>query len=688
MAQEIPLRAASYYFYCDRTIEDGAKCVLLLGGFTGYQNFGDILQLKHAISFHKSTTGLTPVVICDIGCIPGPGYPEKLSERLGVDHIIYFSKEYCDAGALHLKVLESPVRIPYFHTYGGGFLNRYWVQVYLSLAPDVIDFFGVGHYLLSGQQLDRKVADKLKYFFEKYPPLLIGCRDEDSLEVAKEIAPYAAAYSFDDAFDSLLDMTSCVSLVEDRDSRQTILLHLNLSRYSHDNETAREGLDVYKEALRTIKSHYADKELEVVLLIAYNDLRFDEVRDTLGVLLILEDEFDFAGARILNLANLVFSSKPCGGLNVPLQIPRSAALITSSYHTAMMGLVMGLRTWLFEENEYYHQKHAGLHLKEQGLKSFLDQSTESKWSESNWQFFRETRGQWHNLLLEAYRKEPEPRDFSVDPVLDVPLKPFVYKMDRKDLYRHLRHLDQHIINLEARIREKEKQIETMQSKTTGEIETQGTGYGGKNGSFADVINSPLREIPSEYRHALVKILIVSGTEGAPYTYRCLNMKEELSYCGYPQVTCKYMHEVNPEKDAQGFNLIILNKVSDSPAISNLIGRCKERGVILVFSSDDLGTDHSIEEYLGLTRHMLQTELRAWHRGVDGCRRILQLCDAVIVSTNYLRTRVLPFNRNIYVLENALNERQLKIAGRIMPQSFEKKAKEGRDYHRVLQRMAA
>lgn len=667
------MRTASCYFYCDRPISHGEKCVLLLGGFTGYQNFGDILQLKHAIAFHKSITGLKPVVICDIACIPDPGYPEKLYERLGADYIVFFSREYCDAGVMHLKVLESPVRIPYFHTYGGGFLNRYWVQVYLSLAPDIIDFFGAGHYLLSGQQLDRKVADRLKHFFSAYKPLLIGCRDEESLEVAKAIAPDAAAYSFDDAFESLLDMTGCITLVADVDSRQTILLHLNLSRYSHDNETAREGLQVYKEALQTIKTHYADKDLEIVLLVAYNDLRFDEVKDTLGVFLTLEDDFDFASVRVINLANLAFSVWEAGGRKAPILIPKSALLITSSYHTAMMGLIMGLRTWLFEENEYYHQKHAGLHLEDRSLKSFLEDPSGSRWSENDWRYFREAKEKWRKLLSEAYRKEPGMRDFSVAPVLDIPAVPFAYKMDRKDLYRHIGNLDRHIINLETQIREKEDRIEALRAEVNRKRETPVAGSVEKSGAFLQVFNAPLREIPAEYRNALAKILIVSGIDGAPYIYRCLNMKEELDFCGYRNVTCKYVHEVRPAQDAGDFNVIILNRACESPApnIIELIARSKERGVIVIFATDDLVTDHAVDNYIGLNNYP-NSVLYNFHRGLDESRNVMRLCDAVISSTRYLRTCILPYNRNVYVLENALNEKHLRKAARLMPLSMEKK----------------
>ncbi len=498
------MRDASYYFYCDRTIEDGSKCVLLLGGFTGYQNFGDILQLKHAISFHKNTTGLTPVVICDIGCISGPGYREKLYEIFDVDRIIFFGGEYYDVEALNLKVMESPVHIPYFHIYGGGMLNRYWGEMHLSLAQDIINFFGVGHYLLSGQQIDRAISGKLKHFFEMYKPLVIGCRDEESLEIIKEIAPDAAEYSFDDAFECIGEIAHSISPAEKDISRQTILLHMNFAHYVHD-KTTRDCLDVFKDALEQIANHYGKNNVEIVLLIAFNESRIGGYGDTPAVIQKLEEAFDFPYVRIVNMANLALSYRIGSGLDVPPEISPASLLITTSYHMAMFGLTLGLRTYLFKGNPYYSQKHAGLHLEELDLKAFLEGAGEAGWAKKDRRYFSTARKKWHTLLEAAYKKGPvQERHADVLPRIKS-AQPFAFKFERNDV-RGI----QNIMNLEEQIREKDKQLEALQFEVKRDRETPGTGFGEKSAAFDSVINAPLREIPAEYRHALAKILIVSG----------------------------------------------------------------------------------------------------------------------------------------------------------------------------------
>ncbi|MBF0559900.1 MAG: glycosyltransferase [Nitrospirae bacterium] len=219
----------------------------------------------------------------------------------------------------------------------------------------------------------------------------------------------------------------------------------------------------------------------------------------------------------------------------------------------------------------------------------------------------------------------------------------------------IKDLEQNIVNLEAHVKGLDTHIKTIEKRTP-----------------IGATNSALRNIPEEHRCPAVKILIVSGIGGAPNIYRCLNMKEELYYCGYQQVVCKAIHEVSPEQDARDHNVIFLNRVDESPAIVQLINRCKERGAIVVYSTDDLVTDHAIEEYLGLYKYMSKAELHRFHRGVDETRNLLRICDAVMVSTNYLCTRILPFNGNVYVLENALNEKQVRKAERLMPEFIERK----------------
>ena len=54
---------SQHFFYCNKTLKPNSQYICLEGSFSGYQNFGDILQLKEAISFHKKYTKFEPIVL-------------------------------------------------------------------------------------------------------------------------------------------------------------------------------------------------------------------------------------------------------------------------------------------------------------------------------------------------------------------------------------------------------------------------------------------------------------------------------------------------------------------------------------------------------------------------------------------------------------------------------------------------
>ena len=170
----------------------------------------------------------------------------------------------------------------------------------------------------------------------------------------------------------------------------------------------------------------------------------------------------------------------------------------------------------------------------------------------------------------------------------------------------------------------------------------------------------------------LQILIVSGIGGAPFIYRCLNLKELLSYFGYHRVTCKYVQELVPSIDAKEYEIIILNRPFKSPKIIELINLCKKKGNTLIYSTDDLVTDHDVENYLRLDKYMSISELAQFHEGVDWNIDLIKSMNAVIVSTEYLKSQLIVFNKRVFVLENALNERQLEKAERLRPESIEKR----------------
>ena len=187
--------------YCDsRTREalaDGGNHVLLLGGYGGYANFGDILQLRRSDGIRLTrdsnrfwSASCIRFLTRDFpsACANGSEWTRSLCRR----GIRCFRKL--------VAALSEPPRIPWLHVYGGGFLNSYWAPVYLPLIERLHHFFGVGFYALSGQQIDPKIAPELTRHFAECRPVVAGGRDHESVEILSRCgAP--AAYSFDDAME-------------------------------------------------------------------------------------------------------------------------------------------------------------------------------------------------------------------------------------------------------------------------------------------------------------------------------------------------------------------------------------------------------------------------------------------------------------------------------------------------------
>jgi len=192
---------------------DRRPAVLLLGGYTGYPNFGDILQLKGAIAWHREKTDLQPVLVCDAASIPDPGFQERLRRWFGVEAIVFWSRERLDLRPVGLQGLRESSPVRHLHVFGGGFLNRFWGPGLLDVIDHLHAFFGVGHYVLSGQQVDPAIREQLATHFAQCPPRLAGGRDPLSVDVLRECgAP--DEYSFDDAAEVLRALTAALAPVQ------------------------------------------------------------------------------------------------------------------------------------------------------------------------------------------------------------------------------------------------------------------------------------------------------------------------------------------------------------------------------------------------------------------------------------------------------------------------------------------
>jgi len=118
------------HFYGDartrRAIRAKEPMVLLYGGFEGFENYGDVLQLTSTISFHRKTTGLRPILVVSLASCLSADVPEQLRAKYDVDGVIFEDGELLDVSALELEPLTDVQAGALLHVYGGGYFNRYW----------------------------------------------------------------------------------------------------------------------------------------------------------------------------------------------------------------------------------------------------------------------------------------------------------------------------------------------------------------------------------------------------------------------------------------------------------------------------------------------------------------------------------------------------------------------------------
>ena len=373
--------------------------VILIGGYLGYNNFGDILQLKEAIAFHKSVTTLEPVVICQVSSIPDKHFLSRLRSWFGVCAIIFIQDHAVDVALLNLHLIDNVFSMENLHLYGGGFLNKYWGGYFLKLVEGLIRNFSVDNYIISGQQIGAEFANTLKAHFEKYRPKLIGVRDFESQKIINSIG-FKCEFSFDDA-SNIIENWARRKPVNCR-TAEALLIHLNTSLYTwNKREEQREELNRVSQTLKTLAARF--KTFEPVFLSAYSEYRIS-VRDTLATIISLEAELPYLDYRVMDIAHMALLHDPSSiTIDNNLAIFSGGVAVSSSYHTALFCNMLGIPCYMLSDNAYYKQKREGL-----GENRSLDQFLENP-SVLSYTRFMEQRANWLeklSLFFENVERDP------------------------------------------------------------------------------------------------------------------------------------------------------------------------------------------------------------------------------------------------------------------------------------------
>ncbi|MBC7836027.1 MAG: hypothetical protein H7Y88_13150, partial [Phycisphaerales bacterium] len=378
---------------------------LLVGGYGGSPNFGDILQAKHAIAVARGAS-LEPILFCGTPSIPDARFSQRLRDWFGVTAVVFYSWDRIDLEPAGLAPLTHVPRAPYLHLYGGGFLNRHWGELLFSLAEDLHSRFGVGHYVISGQQIGDEMRDRLRTHLDRCSPLTVGCRDRPSLVLAQSVAgDIPVEYTFDDATEQLqLLAAQWRAAPAPRTISADALVHMNMT--AHTIENGPHPLDRLASSLAAVHASLErslGRPPEYCVAQAFSDRCAHQVIDSLACIQALEDRFPATSYRVLHLDKLALELGSSSSARAPAVGVATEGLIaiSTSYHVALFCGVLGVPCFLHAPNDYYAQKRAGLGHVYRSLDDFLANPAAPDMGP-----FLEARARWQLRLDELYRIAP------------------------------------------------------------------------------------------------------------------------------------------------------------------------------------------------------------------------------------------------------------------------------------------
>jgi hypothetical protein len=357
--------------------------VVLVGGFCGAWNFGDLLQLRAMIDWHRARDGkqvLCPLHVFKYGA--GPEYKDKLLQAFGTEDWLYHNPDGAWAhqaiAAFGLVPLREGIRGPVtLHVYGGGFFNRFWGQDNLERIEAVLEETVPRHYIMSGQQVGPEFAGALAQHCQCYRPEIIGCRDQGSVDILRDQG-LDALLSGDDALDMLEAAIGDTppadpSNQNEQDAPATFALCLNSSDYVFAGDETWEAAPgpavLYKQldaSIRLLGQTLGAQAVPAVIA-AYPDER-PEIRDTPATVKDACFAQIFPQHTTVDLVD-AFVRRRLDDAAAALRRCRLA--LSTSYHVTLFLELLGIPVYLFAFNDYFRQKRQGLGQTAPTLEEFL-----------------------------------------------------------------------------------------------------------------------------------------------------------------------------------------------------------------------------------------------------------------------------------------------------------------------------
>jgi Polysaccharide pyruvyl transferase len=328
--------------------------VILIGGYDGSGNYGDLAQLDAALAvLAPLEPALLPLSVLE---------RSRLDDyRAGRDHFVHPPRHavFFDPGEGHddgLLPLPAPARLAFSacYLYGGGYLNPSWGERKLAMldtAEALLAESGTppSCRLSSGLQVDPEwigepaQAERLRSFE------LLGARDPRSVEALASLGSGARVVdTADDAIGALRRLDPAMATP----TRERVL-RLNCHVAEHPWVTERPAaMAEFHAGLAAELGRHTGMRVQAQPLIAYADRQVNDrgALDRLAVACAAQG-VEMAEPRLL---------KPAGLAAALAEMRAGALTVSCSYHVALTSLLLGVPAALLRDNAYYEQKAAGL----------------------------------------------------------------------------------------------------------------------------------------------------------------------------------------------------------------------------------------------------------------------------------------------------------------------------------------
>lgn len=164
--------------------------------------------------------------------------------------------------------------------------------------------------------------------------------------------------------------------------------------------------------------------------------------------------------------------------------------------------------------------------------------------------------------------------------------------------------------------------------------------GGKRGYFLrDLLMEvpDFRAVPDAAPEKLA--LCISGVGLDAMRYRCEHLAEQLELCGY-RADVVAADEAPLAEALTRYAVFVLHRVMAAPDYEAFVAEAQRRGKVVIFDTDDLVFDVSLLNRVPAIGEFSSVERKYIADTIERNGRMLRACDAVTVSTAYLRDYIL------------------------------------------------